>query len=84
MLVAGNVVIGRREEEEGGKDELEGGESRGGLEGEVARSCGEEERDVLLDGQDVELRDTLDVDVDAEIKRQREREEEDILQLGWE
>jgi hypothetical protein len=70
LLVAGNVIIGRREEgEEKGKGDeqvrAESGEARG------------EEADVLLVGEE------LDDLVDLEDERKK-REEEDVLQLDLE
>lgn len=72
LLVAGNVIIGRREEEEKDKGDLEGGESRGGG----------EEGDGLL-GEEVELGGSVIAEAeDAEGKRTREQE--DVLDLALE
>jgi hypothetical protein len=69
LLVAGNVIIGRREEAETAKD----GD-------DPVRSQGEEdaytdEDAVLLNSENVELDENL------ETERKKRREEEDILQL---
>lgn len=74
LLVAGNVIIGRREEEEKDKGDLEGGESR---------RAGEE-GDGLL-GEEVELGGSVIVEEeeeDAEGKSTRTREQEDVLDLA--
>lgn len=67
MLVAGNVIIGAREEGEGD------GEGKGdGVEGA-------EEGEGLL-GESMEL--DLEADLEERKRRQRREEEEDVLQLG--
>ena len=77
MLVAGNVIIGRREEEDPdksmvGRDGIEEAESGEG------RYSSEEEG--LLSGEAVELNDDLSND-DLVLERKRKEDEEDILQL---
>jgi hypothetical protein len=72
LLVAGNVIIGRREEEEKDKGDLEGGESR---------RAGEE-GDGLL-GEEVELGGSVIAEAeDADGKRTRTREQDDVLDLA--
>ncbi|PQE03816.1 Transmembrane 42 protein [Rutstroemia sp. NJR-2017a BBW] len=70
LLVAGNVIIGRREEEEKDKGDLEGG--RAGEEG-----------DGLL-GEELELGGSVVLEPTEEGKRtrEREREREDVLDLA--
>lgn len=69
LLVAGNVIIGRRDEGEEKDKVVAGGEGADG------RGSGEEEQDLL--GEEVELDD----DVETELERKRRREEDDILDL---
>ena len=70
LLVAGNVIIGRREEDEGTKpgDEHERAEN-----GEGTYNSDEEEG--LIAQESVEL------DLDEELERKRKQDEEDILSL---
>jgi len=72
LLVAGNVIIGRRDEGEskGGEDDHERAENGEG------RYSSEDEG--LLVGEEVEL------DEDLEIERKRKQDEEDLLQLDLE
>jgi len=70
LLVAGNVIIGRREEDE--KD------SRSAMDGDSRESGDREEEEGLLRGESVEL----ELEEDVEIRRKRREEEEDILNLG--
>jgi len=72
LLVAGNVIIGRREEDE----------VKQVAEGEDGGERGVREEEGLLEGE--ELGDTmaLDDELDLEAKRKRQAEEEDILDLG--
>jgi len=67
LLVAGNVIIGRREEDE--KD------SRSAVDGDGGDR---EEEEGLLGVGGVEL----ELEEDLEIRRKRREEEEDILNLG--
>ena len=78
LLVAGNVIIGRRDEGEdkaveGGED----GEARVG-QGQYGDTEGEE-RGGLLVGESVELAEDLET---KEAERKRKQDEEDILHLG--
>lgn len=73
LLVAGNVIIGRRDEGEDSNkaaDDEEHGTREGYADGD--------ERGGLLVSESVEL----DEDVDGELERKRKEDEEDILQLG--
>ncbi|KAM3065769.1 hypothetical protein ACMFMG_010005 [Clarireedia jacksonii] len=70
LLVAGNVIIGRREEEEKDKGDLEGGERR----------RGEEEGDGLL-AEEVELGGSVIAEGEA-ADGKRSREQEDVLDLA--
>jgi hypothetical protein len=77
MLVAGNVIIGRREEDDpakGTRDEIEEAES-GALPGRYS----EEERSLV--GEAVELDENDDLEL--ELQRKRKEDDEDILQLEW-
>lgn len=70
LLVAGNVIIGRREEAESAKDgdDLPRSQSR--------EDTYADEDDILLNRESVELNETL------EPEGKRTREQEDILQLN--
>lgn len=67
LLVAGNVIIGRREEGEDKTGQTDGGEARDG--GEEAES--------LLRGESFELEAEEAIET-----RRRRREDEDMLDLG--
>ena len=71
MLVAGNVIIGRREEKESAKD----GEQHVAVDGDTVYT---DEAEVLLNSESVELAE------DLEGERKKTREEEDVLQLDLE
>jgi len=73
LLVAGNVIIGRRDESDSDKARDGGDEESGTGEG----YANGEERGELLEGEGLEL----DEDLELERKRKQE-EEEDILHLG--
>ncbi|KAG0646275.1 hypothetical protein D0Z07_8386 [Hyphodiscus hymeniophilus] len=80
LLVAGNVIIGRRDEGEdkadaGGDGLNREGSTNGAGNGE-GRYSSEDEREDLLSGESVEL------DEDLELDRKRRQEEDDILMLG--
>lgn len=72
LLVAGNVIIGRREEDEG-KTPGEGAHEQ--AENGEARYSSEEEEEGLLVTESVELHEDLEAS-------KRRQEEEDILHLG--
>src|SRR5271163_1139650 len=74
LLVAGNVVLGRREEENPDKNKMDGLDDAESGEGRLSSSEDEEE---LLIAEPVELQR------DLEIERKR-KQEEDILELDLE
>jgi hypothetical protein len=76
LLVAGNVIIGRRDEEED-KTADEGDDGENGL-GQYGDQEGDE-RGGLLVGESVELDEDLET---KEAERKRKQDEEDILHLG--
>jgi hypothetical protein len=76
LLVAGNVIIGRRDEEED-KTADEGDDGENGL-GQYGDQEGDE-RGGLLVGESVELDEDLET---KEAGRKRKQDEEDILHLG--
>ena len=80
LLVAGNVIIGRRDEGEAKTDSagLGDGHAVAGGNGEGRYSEDRDESGVLLGRESVELDQDLDLD------RKRKQEEEDILMLGSE
>lgn len=69
LLVAGNVIIGRREETESAKDGDELARTQNG------ESTYADEDEALLNRESVELVEAL------ETERKKTREEEDVLQL---
>jgi hypothetical protein len=69
LLVAGNVIIGRREETESAKDGDELARTQNG------ESTYADEDEALLNRESVELDEAL------ETERKKTREEEDVLQL---
>lgn len=75
-MVAGNVIIGRRDEEED-KTADEGDDGENGL-GQYGDQEGDE-RGGLLVGESVELDEDLET---KEAGRKRKQDEEDILHLG--
>jgi hypothetical protein len=79
LLVAGNVIIGRRDEGEdksGNDGDEEHSRAENG-EGRYADGQGEgDERAGLIEAEDVELGE------DLEIERKRKQDEDDILQLA--
>ena len=78
MLVAGNVIIGRRVEGEEASKATQGGSEHAGENGNAEGRYTEgmdDERGGLL-GESVEL------DEDLELERKRKEDEEDILMLG--
>ena len=78
LLVAGNVIIGRRDKGED-KTADEGNDGGNGLrEGRYEDQEGEE-RGGLLVGESVELDEDLET---KEAERKRRQDEEDILHLG--
>lgn len=84
MLVAGNVIIGRRDE--GGKDgtqraEEETQSGRGGAYVDGDSDAELQESGVLL-GDRGEFEEGVDADLEAVLERKRRQDEEDVLQLG--
>jgi hypothetical protein len=78
MLVAGNVIIGRRDEGGDASKATQGGNGHAGESGNAEGRYTEgldDERGGLL-GESVEL------DEDLELERKRKQDEEDILMLG--
>jgi hypothetical protein len=71
LLVAGNVIIGRRDE---GDDKQPNEDAHERAESGEGRHCNEEEEGLLV-GESVELDEDLE-------ERKRRQEEEDILKLG--
>ncbi|KAH6676681.1 hypothetical protein B0J14DRAFT_636789 [Halenospora varia] len=83
LLVAGNVIIGRREEEEGPKDrDVESrGRDHGRGDGEEEGLLGAVETEGEEVGELVELESDLE-DVDGEGRKRKEGEMDDALHLG--
>ena len=82
LLVAGNVIIGRRDE--GVDKDGQGGHGSG--EGQYVDSDGDRnegsgESGVLL-GESVGLDEAENEDLEAELERKKRQDEDDILQLG--
>jgi hypothetical protein len=74
LLVAGNVIIGRRDE---GETKSVDGQGEDG----TRRTSGEEEEGLMV-GEPVEFEDLEDDEDEDEGKRKERQEEDDILQLG--
>jgi hypothetical protein len=72
LLIAGNVIIGRREESEPAKD------------GDDPRAAQNGERLYNDEGESLLNRDSVELDEDLDSERKKTREEEDVLQLDIE
>jgi hypothetical protein len=72
LLIAGNVIIGRREESEPAKD------------GDDPRAAQNGERLYNDEGESLLNRDSVELDEDLDSERKKTRKEEDVLQLDIE